>query len=130
MSSIPTNANIAGSIAQTQISAAETAKKENVRRNQRTRDSKALARLAEQQQDEVENTEQTDGVVVHRQDERQRDGQDAHDTYDQHDKNVSDQLYNPQDLILDSDGNPVADVQNNIPDEDESASDTHIDLSA
>jgi hypothetical protein len=130
MSSIPTNANIAGSIAQTQISAAETAKKENVRRNQRTRDSKELTRLAEQKQDEVENTEQTDGVVVHRQDERQRDGQDAHDTYDRHDKNVSDKLYNTEGRIIDSDGNPVVDDQDAIPDADEPAPGTHIDLSA
>ena len=130
MSSIPPNTNIAGSIAQAQISASETAKKEDARRNQRTRDSKALARLAEQQQDEVENTEQTDGVVVHRQDERQRDGQDAHDTYDQHEKNVSEKIYNPEGKIIDYDNTPAASDQSDTPDKDKPSPDKHIDLSA
>ena len=96
MSSIPPNANIMGSIVQAQVSASETAKSQDTRKNQRARESKELARLAQQQTDEVENTEQTDEVVVRRQDERNHDGQDARDTYQQHEQNTEGKIYTDQ----------------------------------
>ena len=96
MSSIPPNANIMGSIVQAQVSASETAKSQDTRKNQRARESKELARLAQQQTDEVENTEQTDEVVVRRQDERNHDGQDARDTYQQHEQNTEGKIYTEQ----------------------------------
>jgi hypothetical protein len=82
MSSIPPN--IAGAILQAQVSAAETAKAADAQRNKRVRDSRQLARLADQQQHEVEDTDHTENVRVNPEDQRRRDGQDARDTYEGH----------------------------------------------
>ncbi len=82
MSSIPPN--IIASVFQAQVASSETARKEDSKRNKRLQDSRELARLADQQQSEVENTEHTDQARVHRQDERQRDGQDARDILNAH----------------------------------------------
>ncbi len=96
MSSIPPNSNIIGTIMQSQISAKETARKEDAKKNRRAQQSREIARLAEQQQDEVENTQETQEAIVHRQDERQHDGQDARHTWQQHEMLADDgRLYTP-----------------------------------
>jgi len=99
MSSIPPNANVMGSIVQAQVSASETTKTQDTRKNQRARESKESDKLAQQQTDEVEDTEHADEVVVRRQDDRQRDGQDARDTYQQHKKNTEGKIYTEQGKI-------------------------------
>ncbi len=93
MSSIPPN--IMGSVFQAQVSAAETARKSDAQRNKRVADSRELARLADQTISEVEDTDQTEEAIVRRQDERKRDGQDAHDTWQQHRDRESGKLYPP-----------------------------------
>jgi hypothetical protein len=118
MSSIPPN--IIGSIFQAQISAGETSKKDDAERIKQARDKEKLARLADQQQHEVEDADQTEQTRVRRQDERQRNGQDAHDTYDAHDQNASGKLYNPQAKTTE----PLEES------EDHPDADDHIDLSA
>ena len=118
MSSIPPN--IFGSIIQTQVSAAETARNEEAQRNKKARDSRALAKLADQHESEVENTDQTEEVIVRRQDERQRNGQDAADTYDAHEENQNPNLYNADGKTESSEEKPP-DTKNK---------DDHIDLSA
>ena len=124
MSSIPPNANIMGSIVQSQVSASETAKTHDTRKNQRAREKKEAAKLAQQQTDEVENTAQTDEVVVRRQDERPHDGQDAQETYHQHEKNTKGKIYTEQ-------GGIAADNPKRAPmPEKPSIPHDHIDMSA
>ena len=118
MSSIPPN--IFGSIVQAQVSAAETARNEESQRNKKARDSRALAKLADQHESEVENTDQAEELIVRRQDERQRNGQDAADTYDAHEENQNPNLYN-------ADGK--TDSTEETPPETKKDND-HIDLSA
>ncbi len=81
MSSIPPNMNIAGSFAQAQVSADSTAKTQNANRNKRASDAKALAKLADLQQHEVESTEETEGLRVHREGEGNNPSQNQEDTY-------------------------------------------------
>ena len=121
-----------GSIFQAQVSAAETARKNDAQRNKRTADSRELARLADQTTSEVEDTDQTEEVIVRRQDERQRDGQDARDTWQRHRNRESGQLYTPNGQTA-SDDSLSPDSQsksqsNDPPDPDDPPE--HIDLSA
>ena len=90
--------NLAGSFAQTQVSADATAKTQNADRNKRARDAKELAKLADQHQHEVENTEEAEGLRVHREGEGDNAGQHLQDTYDQTDQNndQENKLYHPQ----------------------------------
>ena len=81
---------------QVQLAAKEAAKDAEAKRNKRLHDSRQLARMADQQQHEVENTDQAEGLRVHGEDERQRDGQDARDTYEAHKENVEAELYRPE----------------------------------
>ena len=127
MTNIPPNASIIGSIMQSQISSSETAKSQDARRNQRARESKELARLSEQQQDEVEDTEQTDEAIVRREGERQRDGQDARDTYEQHQKSTTQNLYSPDGIVEAEAELPPQPVQKQAGKENENPPE-HIDL--
>lgn len=113
--------NIIGTILQAQLSAAEAAGKQDAQKNKRADDSRRLARLADQQTSEVENTDQASGLVVHREGERQRDGQDARDTYEQHEKD------HPEGKIYTADGQDAEPEKTGESDDD--AAD-HIDLSA
>ena len=120
MTSIPPN--IIGAIFQTQVSAAESAKTADAQRNQRARNSRQIARLADQQQHEVEDADQAEGLYVHREDERPRDGQDARDMYEQH-------------ASLKENQNPPPENQKNppspaLPSADPPPPPSHIDLSA
>lgn len=94
-SSIPPN--ILGSIVQAQVSAGQAAKNENAERNKRADDSRKLAQTHSQKQSEVEESMQTEDVIVQRQDERQRDGQDARDTWEHHrqSQEQAETLYHP-----------------------------------
>ena len=98
MSSIPPNMNLAGSFAQTQVSADATAKTQNADRNKRAHDAKELAKLADQHQHEVETTEEAEGLRVHREGEGDNAGQHLPDTYEttDEDNNQENQLYHPQ----------------------------------
>ena len=118
MSSIPPN--IIGSVFQAQAASAEAARNEDSKRNKRLEDSRELARLADQQQSEVENTEHTDQARVHRQDERQRDGQDARDILNTH---KSAKIYHPDGSCDDTD-----ETGQNSPDSPKP--EDHIDLNA
>ena len=82
MSSIPPNMNLAGTFAQSQVSAENTAKSQNAERNKRARDAKELAKLADQQQHEVENTAEAENLRVHREGEGDHAGQNPQDTYE------------------------------------------------
>jgi len=117
MSSIPPHSGIIGSIAQAQVAAPESAKAADAQRNKRAQDARQLARLADQQEHEVETADQAENLRVHRQDERERNGQDARDTYAAHDKNAPAKLYHP-------DPDPALQTP------PESPPDDHIDLSA
>ncbi|MBN2374924.1 MAG: hypothetical protein JXD22_00885 [Sedimentisphaerales bacterium] len=118
MSSIPPN--IIGSVFQAQAASAEAARKEDSKRNKRLQDSRELTRLADQQQSEVEDTEHTDQARVRRQDERERDGQDARDILNAH---KTAKIYHPDGSCDDSDG-----ISQNSPDSPKP--DDHIDLNA
>lgn len=87
-----------------------------------------MARLSEKKQEEVEDAEHVDELVVRREDERQRDGQDARDTYEQHEKNNADKpLYTSEQ----SDGPPSQDGQGTPDDQKEKLDEQpHIDFSA
>lgn len=127
MSSIPPNlANILGSIAQTHVSADDTSKTENAKRNKRVADARQLARLADQQEHEVENTDHAEGLRVHRDGEDARNGSGAQDTYEKHAPNAPPDLYTPEGQLAD---NPEP-----APEESEESEepqvDDHIDLSA
>ena len=65
--------NIVGSVAASQVSASETNKKSAAQRNKQASDARQLARLADHQKYEVEDTDQTENVRVYKEDERQRD---------------------------------------------------------
>ncbi len=73
MSSIPPN--ILGSIVQAQIAAKETARDQDAKRNKRVSDSRELARLADQQTHEVENTDQAEQLRVHKEGDQDRESQ-------------------------------------------------------
>ena len=89
--------NLAGSFAQAQVSADAAAKTQNADRNKRARDARELAKLAEQHQHEVENTEEAEGLRVHREGEGDSAGQNLQDTYESTDqeKDEENQLYHP-----------------------------------
>ena len=115
MSSIPEN--IIGSIFQTNVSSADKAKTDQAQRNKQARDARQMARLTEQQETEVEDTEHADQLRVIREDERKRNGQDARDTYDAHEQNNPGKIYH---------ANGTSETE---PPEDVTPTD-HIDLSA
>ena len=94
MSGIPSNMNALGSIMQAQVSAKEKAKTDQARESQEAEDSRRIARLTQQQTDEVEETEATDDVYVRREDERTRDNTDARDTWEHH---KSKKIYHTED---------------------------------
>jgi len=123
MSGIPPN--IAGSIFQAQVSANETAQRSDAQKNKQIRDSRKLARLSEQQQQEVENADHAENLVVHRQDERERDQGDARDVYEKHEKNNVGKLYHADDII-DETAQSEAEESDTPPGDNEN----HIDLSA
>jgi len=70
-------ANITGAIVQTQVVADQAAKTGDAQRNKRARDSRNLARLADQQQNEVEDTEHVDEERILRDGERQRENSES-----------------------------------------------------
>lgn len=121
MSTLPTN--LAGSISQVHISAAEASRSSDAQRNKQARESREMARVDDQMQSEVEDTEQAEDLVVRRQDESQHDGQGDHDQ--RHGENEpSQQLYS-------SDGKPLEPKRDMSPDSsDDAAPASHIDLSA
>ena len=120
MSSIPPN--IIGTIFQAQVSANENAKKKDLERNKRAHDSTQQAKLTDRKQHEVEDTAETDGAIVHRQDERQRNGHDQHDTYQQHQQGHPDKIYSEGE---EPDNTPEKEPPQNDDDDLQS----HIDLS-
>jgi hypothetical protein len=61
--------NIAASLAQSHVSQNESAKSQDAQRNKQATDARQLSRLAEQQQDEVETTEEAEHLRVHREGE-------------------------------------------------------------
>ena len=124
MSSIPPN--IIGSIFQAQLSAGEKAKEADAQRNKRTRDARELARLADQHTHEVEDTDHAENLHVHREDERQRDGQDARDTYEEHAKNTPEKLYSSNSTTNESKSSEIE----NEPNSEEPDPNEHIDLNA
>lgn len=95
MSSIPPNMNLAGSFAQTQVSADTSAKSQNTQRNKRARDAKELAKSAEKKQHEVENTEEAESLRVHREGEGDHAGQNPQDSYETAEQDDQAQLYHP-----------------------------------
>ena len=120
MSSIPPN--IIGSIFQAQVSSAESTKKSDAERAKKARDSEKMMRLADQQQHEVEDTDHAEQTRIRRQDERQKSGQDARDTYDAHDPNSPGPIYHPEPNKNESPPKP--------PDDTETPPTDHIDLTA
>ena len=139
MSSIPPN--LIGAIFQAQVSAAETARNNDLQRNKRAADSRELARLADQTTSEVEDTDQTEDVIVRRQDERRRDGQDARDTWEHHQRQEDEpeqKLYtpagpsdDPADTAPEPDTSPDSPpVENNNTDPPPEDLPPHIDISA
>ena len=118
MSTIPPN--IIASVLQAPLAAADAAKPADAQRTKRARDSGQLARLADQQEHEVKDTDHTEGLRVHREDERRRDGQDAQDAYEEHARNQPAGLYHPSDPAVE----PTPPLPDATPDE------AHIDVSA
>ena len=108
---------------QAQVSAAETSRSDDAQRNKRARESREMARVDDQKQTEVEDTEQAEDLIVRRQDERQHNGQDDQDQQNSENE-PSQQLYT-------SDGKPLEPECNTSPDSsDDNAPTNHIDLSA
>ena len=66
--------NIAGALAQSHVSQNESAKSQDAQRNKQAADARQLNRLAEQQQDEVETTEEAEHLRVHREGEGKEGG--------------------------------------------------------
>lgn len=65
--------NIVGSVTASQITASETNRKNAAQRNKQASDAGQLARLADKQKYEVEDTDQTENVRVYNEDEQQRE---------------------------------------------------------
>ena len=125
--------NIAGAVFQAQFSAGETGKAADAERNKRARDSRQLARLADQQEHEVEDTDQTENVIVHRPGDEHRNGKQQSDTFERADNSDEDastgteKLYTsqfPPDQRTSS--NPADTAESPKPDD----TDSHIDLTA
>ncbi len=114
MSGIPSNMNVLGSIMQSQVSSNEKAKADQAKENQETYDSRQIARMTEQQTDEVEETEATDDVFVRREDEESRDGGDARDTWERH---RSQKIYHEDDSEGDSENGDVSNSSDSMPPE-------------
>lgn len=76
--------NIAGSIAASQITSAQSTKRNAAIRNQQAANSRELARLADVHEHEVEDTDQIGTVRVFREDERQ--GHDGREDTFEHDE--------------------------------------------
>jgi len=74
VSVIRPNMNIAGALAQSHVSQSESAKSQDAQRNKQAADGRQLKRLAEQQQDEVETTEEAEHLRVHREGEGKEGG--------------------------------------------------------
>ena len=108
---------------QAQVSANEKSKQEDSKVNQETYAARQAAKMSEQQTEDVEDTEHVDGLVVRREDERERNGQDARDTWEQH-KNEEDLYHTDLDEV------PTDDIVPKEPDSsDDSEQGGHIDLS-
>ena len=129
MSSIDPNI---GSILQSQISAGEAAKTTDTERNQRVHDSRQLARLADRQKHEVEDTDQTENVVVHRPGDQHKNGKQQRDTFEHEKDAQQDNADNNQENLCDlssdkRNGQAPGDNDSQLePDEPQ----THIDLTA
>ncbi len=121
MSSIPPNMNVAASLAQSHVSQNESAKSQDAQRNKQAADARQLSRLAEQQQDEVETTEEAEHLRVHREGEGQEGGgrepQERQDNPEDEDEPLA--LYDAKGTARKSDKS-----------ESEQAGSGHIDLSA
>ncbi len=115
---------------QSQVSANDKAKTDETTENQKTYEKRQIARMSEQQTDEVEETQATEDVYVRREDERQRDGRDARDTWEHHKK---EKLYHDDEQQGSSDNTDDisgadAPKDETGPDEDQSGG-LHIDVS-
>ena len=122
MSGIPSNMNALGSIMQAQVAANDKAKHGDSKVNQDSYAARQAAKISEQQSEDVEDTEQVDGLVVRREDERERNGQDARDTWEQH--------QSEEDLYHSDQQTPEDDKPNDNSDNpDDTDQGGHIDLS-
>ncbi len=124
MSGIPSNMNALGSIMQAQVAANDKAKQGDSKVNQDTYAARQAARVSEQQTEDVEDTEHVDGLTVRREDERQRNGQDARDTWEQH--QAEEDLYHSE---LEQEPSDEKNSQDNTDNDDDSQQGGHIDLS-
>ena len=80
MSMIPSNVGLVGALAQTQVSAKESAKTQNSQKNQRTIATKEAAKLAKQKEEEVQDATDVEDLYVH----RNLDGETGGDTHDRY----------------------------------------------
>lgn len=115
---------------QSQVSANDKAKTDETNENQKTYEKRQIARMSEQQTDEVEETQATEDVYVRREDERQRDGRDARDTWEHHKK---EKLYHEKEQEEPSDNTDEISMADSTetetgPDEEQSGG-QHIDVS-
>ena len=127
MSGIPSNMNALGSIMQAQVASNEKSKQGDAKVNQDTYAARQAAKVTEQQTEDVEDTEHVDGVVVRREDERERNGQDARDTWEQH-KTEEDLYHQDSDQQLDDESSQDS-ADNSEDDSDDNQQGGHIDLS-
>ena len=94
--------NIAGGIFQAQFAGGEAAKRVDAQRNKRAHDSREMARLADQQQHEVEDTDETENVRVRRADEGPSQNQDTADGSACKRKEGEDEAQRPDDADLET----------------------------
>ena len=97
MTSIPPH--IAGALFSTQIIAKQLSKEDQARRAKRHTDSRALAQLADQQEHEVENTDQTEHARVHRNGEQSQHPDQQGDTFERELHNAEQSIEKPTDDI-------------------------------
>ena len=130
MSGIPPNSSfIAGSLSQAQVSSAETAKTQNAQRNKRAHDARELEKLADKKQHEVEDTEETENLLVHRPGHGDSNQQN-HPDQDQADEDQP-KLYNPDGSLHDPPPNtPAPSHSSDAQNETTPGNQDHIDLSA
>ena len=129
MSSIPPNINLAGAFAQSQVSAGQSAKTQDADRNKRARDAKELAKLADQQQHEVETTAEAENLRVHRDGEDPSQPQNDQDTYQSAYDQDTPKLYTPDGAAQDPPANRGLSASPPNPDNDPEPP-GHIDISA
>ena len=131
MSGIPPNSSfIAGSIAQAQVSSAETAKTQNSQRNKRAQDARELEKLADKQQHEVEDTEETENLQTRRPGEGDSNRQNKQDQQENPGEDQG-KLYNADGSINES-SSGASDPSQSSDEQDgtDTGSQDHIDLSA